>query len=225
LYDNPKRQRVFSCLENYTMKSQTNNKFKLSFGSAIIRVLLTLTFAFWFYLIWSSNQELNAKLDVVLDKYSALHKVQVEYKSEIQEWKNLLLRSNSQESLANNWQTYELQYQKVLKDALQITQENEIINVTSNMNLFIEAHQKNHELYKKSLEVFVNSNFDSHLADKEVMGIDRPLETLLEDADRAMQDEKKSINESLTAKTRSQIEKSLMILGFIALITIWMPKW
>jgi methyl-accepting chemotaxis protein len=207
------------------MKSQTNSKFKLSFGSGIIRVLLTLTFAFWFYMIWSSPQELNAKLDVVQIKYSALHKVQVEYKSEVQEWKNLLLRSKTKETLENNWQKYELQYQKVLKDALQITQDNEIRDVKNNMNLFIEAHQNNHELYKKSLDVFVNSNFDSHLADKEVAGIDRPLENILEDADKAMQDEKKSINESLTAKTRSQIEKSLMILGFIALITIWMPKW
>jgi hypothetical protein len=207
------------------MKSPTNTKFKLSFGSAIIRILLTLTFAFWFYVIWSSPQELNAKLNIALIKYSAIHEVQVDFKNETQDWKNLLLRSNTKESLENNWQKYELQYQKVSKAAQQIAHDIEIRDVISKMNLFIEAHQINHELYKKSLDVFVNSNFDSHLADKQVIGIDRPLENILEDADKVMQNEKKSINESLTANSRSQIEKSLMILGFIAMITIWMPKW
>lgn len=191
----------------------------------VARIAITAVFVFWFYLIWNSTADLNDKLSVASARYSTIHEVQVEYKNEIQEWKNVLLRSNSRDTLETNWRTFEIQYQKVAALAQDIILQNEVRAVKERMNIFVEAHTANHEQYKNGMDALIKSGFDPHQADAAVKGIDRPLLDYLEAADTAMQDEKKSINESLTAKARNQIDQSLVILGFIALLVVWMPKW
>jgi len=193
--------------------------------SAIARVCITAAFFFWFYMIWNSTADLNERLSIATAQYSAIHNVQVEYKNEVQEWKNVLLRSNSRGTLDKNWSTFETQYQKVATAAQDIIRQNDVRGINSKMKTFAEAHAANHEQYKNSVEVLIKNGFDPRLADAAVKGIDRPLLDYLDAADTAMQDEKKNINENLTAKARNQIEQSLLALGFLALLVIWMPKW
>jgi len=190
----------------------------------VVRVAITLAFFFWFYIIWNSTADLNEKLAVATERYSAVHNVQVEFKNEVQEWKNVLLRSDSRSALDKNWQAFEAQHQKVALAAQDIIQNNDVRTISNQMKSFAEAHAANLERYKKSVDVLIRSGFDPRQADAAVIGIDRPLLDQLEAADGAMQDEKKSINESLTAKARNQIEQALLALGFLALLVIWMPK-
>jgi methyl-accepting chemotaxis protein len=190
----------------------------------VARVGITVAFFFWIYLIWNSTTELNAKLNVATDRYSAIQNLEVEFKGEIQEWKNLLLRSTNRDSLNKNWTVYDAQHQKVAKAAEEIIRQNDVRAINERMKIFVAAHAENYAQYKKSTDVLVGSGFDPRAADAAVKGIDRPLLETLEVADAAMQDEKKNINERLTAQSRSQIEQSLIALGFIALLVVWMPK-
>lgn len=193
--------------------------------SAVARLGITAVFFFWFYMIWHSTADLNEKLNVATTRYTAISKIQVEYKNEIQEWKNVLLRSNSRDTLDKNLSIFETQYQKVATEAQNIILQNDVRAINEQMKTFVEAHAANHELYKNSVAVLVKSGFDPRPADAAVKGIDRPLLQHLEAADAAMQEEKRSINENLTAKSRNQIEQSLIALGFLALLVVWMPKW
>lgn len=197
---------------------------KRSHWYIVARLGITAAFFFWIYLIWNSTAELNEKLNVATERYSAIQNLQVEFKSEIQEWKNLLLRSTNRDSLDKNWNTYEVQYQKVAKSAQEVMRQNDVRAINGRMKDFVDAHAANYEQYKKSMDVLTRSGFDPRQADAAVKGIDRPLLDILDAADVAMQDEKKRISESLTAKTRNQIEQSLIALGFIALLVVWMPK-
>lgn len=207
------------------MKKLESAKRSIHAWGVLIKIALTAAFFFWGYLIWNSTAELNKELNIVSAQYSAVHNVQVEFKSEIQEWKNLLLRSNSKETLDKNWRIYDAQYQKVAAAAQTITLESDIREVKKQMGLFAEAHTNNYGQYKNSLELFAKNGFDPHRADAAVMGIDRPLLDTLEAADEAMQEESKNINERITAKTKNQIDQSLLILCMIALLVIWLPKW
>ena len=193
--------------------------------NTVVRLGITAAFAFWFYLIWNSTADLNEKLSIASARYSAIHNIQVEYKNEIQDWKNLLLRSNSRDALDKNWQSFETRYQKVETAAQEIIRQNDMRAINQPMKNFFEAHEANHEKYKSSMEMLIKNGFDPHQADANVKGIDRPLLAYLEAAETAMEDETKSINEGLTAKARGQIEQSLFILGFIAFLVVWMPKW
>lgn len=190
----------------------------------IARVGITVAFFFWIYLIWNSTAELNAKLNVATNRYSAIQNLEVEFKGEIQEWKNLLLRSTNRDNLEKNWSTYDAQYQKVSNAAQEVIRQNDVRAINERMKNFVAAHAENYAQYKEGMAVLVKSGFDPHQADAVVRGIDRPLLDMLAAADAAMQDEKKNINERLTAQSRSQIEQSLIALGFIALLVVWMPK-
>jgi hypothetical protein len=208
------------------MKKQIEvSKRSLGSWSIVARIALTAAFAFWSYLIWNSMLDFNKNLNLFSSQYSAVHNVQVEFKNEIQEWKNLLLRSKSRDTLDKNWQIYETQYAKVAAQAQDIIAKNDIRLVQERMKTFLEAHASNHDLYQKSLAAFTKNGFDPLKADASVQGIDRPLLDYLEAADVAMQDESKNVNERLTAKAKNQIEQSLLVLGLIALLVIWIPKW
>lgn len=73
----------------------------------LARLGLTAAFFVWFYLIWNSTAELDRQLNTNTDQFAVVHNQQVEYKVEVQEWKNLLLRSNNRDSLDKNWRIYE----------------------------------------------------------------------------------------------------------------------
>jgi hypothetical protein len=190
----------------------------------LARVGLTAAFGLWFYFIWNSTARLDQELTANADQFAAAHNLEVEYKNEIQEWKNLLLRSNNQASLDKNWDIYEKQYQKVAALAQDTLQHSDVRAINVKLSAFIEAHAANREEYRKSTEILARSGYDPHPADAAVMGKDRPLLDLLAAADTAMQDEKTNNSERLVAKTRSQIEQSLIALGLIILILIWRPR-
>lgn len=192
--------------------------------AALGRVGLTAAFLFWIYIIWNSTTELDNKLNVATDRYSVIHTLQVEFKNEVQEWKNLLLRSNNQSSLAKNWQTFETQHQKVAAAAQDILRQNDTREISQRMTDFAAAHAANFASYKNSMETQARNNFNPDQADAQVKGIDRPLLENLEAVEVAMEDEKRRLNESMTAQVRSQIEQSLVVLGFIALLAVWMPR-
>ena len=191
----------------------------------LARLGVSAIFLFWFYTIWNATAELHQKLNTATDRHSAIHDLQVAYKNEIQEWKNLLLRSNSPETLDKNWRTYEAQYRNVTSPAQDIIRENEMRSITEPMNAFAGAHAANYEQYKKGIEVLTKRGFDPRQADAVVKGIDRPLLDYLEAAGVAMQEEEVRVNEGLAAKAQSQIELSLLLLTFVALLVVWMPNW
>ncbi len=189
-----------------------------------LRVGVTLAFFFWFYIIWNSTSELDQKLSVITSQYSAIDDLQIDFKNEIQEWKDVLLRSNSKETLENNWRKYETQYLKVVSEAQDTKLKSDISAVKDKLQSFVDAHKVNHEKYKEGVELFIRSGYNPRQADSAVNGIDRALFDTLEAADSVMQAEKKRINEDLTAKSRKQVEQSILSLVFLVLFAVWMPR-
>lgn len=176
-------------------------------------------------MIWMSTVDLDTKLNATTDQNTAIHNIQVEFKNEVQDWKDLLLRSTSQDTLSKNWQNYETQYQKVAAEAQNILRISETPAVNDQVKTFTEAHALNHEQYKKSLDLLTKSNFDPHQADAAVNGIDRPLLEKLEAAETSMVEDKKRIDKGLVDRARNNIEQNLIALAFLALLAVWMPRY
>lgn len=188
------------------------------------RVGLTVAFGFFLYLIWDSSAQLETQLKANTDQFAVVHDLQIEYKSEVQEWKNVLLRSNSQASLAQNWTSFETRHQKVADAAKQGMLQNDVRAINVKLQAFVEAHDANLLLYKKSSEILAQQNFNPHQADANVKGIDHPLLEILEAADAEMEDEKARTNGRLIAKSNNRIEQSLVALFLLMLIAIWRPR-
>lgn len=188
------------------------------------KIGLTAAFCFFLYLIWSSSAELESQLKSNTEQFAVVHDLQIEYKSEVQEWKNVLLRSNSQVSLVKNWGAFESQYQKVADAAKQGILQNDVRAINVKLQAFVEAHDANLLMYKKGSELLAQQNFNPHQADDSVKGIDQPLLKILEEADAEMDDEKMRTNGRLIAKSNSRIEQSLVALFLLMLIAIWRPR-
>ncbi|MBU1214862.1 MAG: hypothetical protein KKF58_02470 [Gammaproteobacteria bacterium] len=202
---------------------ETRRRSIFSWGT-LAKLGLTAAFLVWFYLIWTSIDELERSLNSTTDPYAVAHNVQTDYKLEVQEWKNLLLRSTDRSSLDKNWRTYEQQYRKVAEAAEAGLKQTDVRAVNVKLQSFIDAHKENYEQYRKDKVLFAQNGYDPRKADAEVRGIDRPLLEILQAADDEMQHEKELINGRMIAKVRNQIEQSLMALILMVLVVVWRAK-
>lgn len=205
-------------------KSSNRTGFFNSPWLTLARVAFTGIFFFWLYWIGVSTIDLDEKINAATDRYSTIDNLEIEFKDEIQIWKDLLLRSDSRETLNQNWLNYEAQYQKVAKAAQAIIDTNDVRVINQKMRSFVDAHTVNREKYKNSVLLLIKNKYFPGPADASVKGIDRPLLDILKSANGDMQDEKRRTNDSLIAQARNKIEQSLFALGFIGLLAIWMPK-
>jgi hypothetical protein len=206
------------------VKSTEGNKGKFFSWNTAGRIGFTAIFFFWIYMTWNSTSDLDAKLNDATDQNTAIHNIQVDFKNEVQLWKDLLLRSTNQDSLNKNWAAYEAQYQNVMAQAQAILRASEIPTVNDQVKIFIEAHTANREMYKSALELLIKNKFEPRPSDAMVKGIDRPLLEHLEAAEVGMLDDKKRINKGLVDTARNKIEQNLLALAFLALLAVWMPR-
>jgi len=188
------------------------------------KIGLTAAFCFFLYLIWSSSSDLESQLKSNTEQFAVVHDLQIEYKSEVQDWKNVLLRSESAEGLAQNWSAFEAQHKKVTEAAKQGLLQNDVRAINVKLQAFVDAHDANLLLYKQASEILAQQNFNPHKADDSVKGIDQPLLKILEEADAEMDDEKMRANGRLIAKSNGRIEQSLVALFLLMLIAIWRPR-
>jgi methyl-accepting chemotaxis protein len=203
----------------------TGSRSKLFSWSTAGRIGFTAIFFFWIYMIWNSTADLDKKLNSTTDQNTAIHNIQVDFKNEVQQWKDLLLRSTSLDTLNSNWSSFEALFQKVAAEAQDIIRQSESPAVSGQVKAFVDAHEANHELYKSSAELLIRNGFDSRPVDTLVKGIDHPLLEHLEAAEASMVEDKKRINKTLVDAARNNIEQNLFALAFLALLAVWMPKY
>jgi methyl-accepting chemotaxis protein len=192
--------------------------------ATIGRIAFSAIFFFWFYLIWNSTTGLNEKLEAPEARLTAVHEIQIEFKKEVQEWKDLLLRSEDQATFDQHWRAFAAQHQKVAAAAQDIMSRSDERKINEPMKNFLAAHAENYEKYKNSAILFVKGKYDHDKADAAVAGIDRPLFDTLEAAETGVLEENKRTTDNLLGKARNQIEISLFALAFIGLLAVWMPK-
>jgi methyl-accepting chemotaxis protein len=205
-------------------KSTNRSGFFSSPWLTLARVVFTAIFFFWLYWIGVSTKDLDEKINATADRYTSIDSLQIEYKDEIQNWKDLLLRSDNRNTLNKNWLIYETQYQNVAAAAQRIIAQNDVRSINQKLTRFVDAHKANRDQYKNSVIILIKKKYFPGPADAAVKGIDRPLLDILKSANEDMQDEKRRTNDSLIAQARNRIEQSLFALGFIGLLAIWMPK-
>lgn len=192
--------------------------------ATLARIAFTGIFFFWLYWIGNSTTDLSDKINAATNRLTTIDSLHVDYKDEIQEWKNVLLRSDSRDTLNQNWLIYEKHYQQVATSAQEIIAQNDVRTIGEKMKSFYDAHAANHEQYKNSVLLLIKNKYTPGPSDAAVKGIDQPLLEILSAANVDMKDERKRANASLIAATRNKIEQSLFALAFIGLLAIWMPK-
>lgn len=97
----------------------------------------------------------------------------VEFKVQVQEWKNVLLRGHDDAKREKYWSNFQKQHEKVQslsKNIISLTTQADTKEMTKG---FLVQHQALLEKYKTGYQAFLNSNYDHIAGDEAVSGIDR----------------------------------------------------
>jgi len=128
------------------------------------------------------------------------------FKTQVQEWKNVLLRGHKKEDRVKYWERFKQreaditrQFDKMLSNA--------VINdsVKSNIRQFQQAHAVMAEKYREGFNAFVDSGFDPKVGDSYVRGIDREPAKLLSGIASDIASDSASAIAALKANTRSML--------------------
>ncbi|GAA6135142.1 methyl-accepting chemotaxis protein [Oceaniserpentilla sp. 4NH20-0058] len=100
-------------------------------------------------------------------------KMALEFKIQVQEWKNVLLRGHDSEKRDKYWSRFQKQHEKVQamgKEVIKLTTQ---ADIKSKAQAFLAEHLGLLSKYKMGYDAFISSGFDHKAGDKAVSGIDR----------------------------------------------------
>lgn len=153
--------------------------------------------------------------------------IQVNFKKQVQEWKDVLLRGRKPEDLTKYTKQFHDQEWQVRQGARNLADTIDDAQARELLLQFLAAHRAMGEKYEAAYDVFISKGFDSHAADDLVRGQDRDATDLF---DKVVQRLNSGVEISIAAQksvvqtTRNLalalIGSLLLTLGFIGFLTV-----
>jgi len=179
-------------------------------------LLIVAASGYYFLQVSSDFQRYNQLLDQELTHEREIASLLQDFRVQVQEWKNVLLRGVDSHQLTTYWKRFENQERKIqeqgkwLADQVQSPQARQLIQQ------FLQAHQTMGKAYREALEDFQMSGFDPVAGDQAVRGIDREPTRLLDEAASILTE----IAARGAAEIRQDVKATSLIAGAILLSAI-----
>jgi methyl-accepting chemotaxis protein len=128
--------------------------------------------------------------DVMQSQSNAINveAVESDFKKQVQEWKDTLLRGKKPEMLQEYWGNFQKRESDVRAEAERLSREIPDPETAQLVTEFLSAHQKMGQAYRSAFQEFSDHNFDSSVGDAAVAGMDRaPTELLTKAKDRLVE--------------------------------------
>ena len=109
-------------------------------------------------------------------------KAEAQFKQQVQEWKNVLLRGRDPARLDQYWKAFEAKEKEVADTAKEARAGTPHEDVRALLQKFNEQHKEAGARYRKGLEAYKAAGNDPYAGDKAAEGIDRALTATLDDA-------------------------------------------
>src|SRR6202166_1537081 len=174
---------VASGLKNLTAKSlQLRGKILLLFAVSTLLLIASAAVGFWEFRV-----ALQAFDEVTLSQNNAINVVATEsdFKKQVQEWKDTLLRGKKPEALDKYWGNFQQRENDVRSEAERLSNSIADAEVAQLVAQFVSAHKTMGDAYRHGLQEFKDHQFDSAAGDAAVAGMDRaPTELLTKAKDR-----------------------------------------
>ena len=130
--------------------------------------------------LYQLNSNLN-KLDVLIEQEIAaerqIKQLNFDFKLQVQEWKNVLIRGHNAQDLSKYWGKFEQKHDTIQSSAQTLLENleasEEMKEIHETVKEFRATHQALLPLYKRAKESFLATGFDHKVGDSAVRGIDR----------------------------------------------------
>jgi methyl-accepting chemotaxis protein len=166
--------------------------------------------------------QLSASIDVfdrevMLSQSNAVAVVGMEadFKKQVQEWKDTLLRGKNPEAFTKHWTNFEARERDVSKAADQLTRSIPDAEAQQLVAQFLNAHRTMGEAYRRGLQQFRDRDFDSTVGDKAVAGIDRAPTELLSKARQRLVALAATQAQEATVSARRTFWTTSLLLGLV----------
>jgi len=136
--------------------------------------------------------------------------INLNFKRQVQEWKNVLLRGHTEKDRDKYWRQFlELQNQ-IQRDAEQFLSLPVLPEFTSQMQDFKRQHQGLLSEYQKGYDAFVESGFSHTVGDQAVRGIDRAPTRLLESLAEKMQSQTETYSQNIADDAGNSVSVAII---------------
>jgi methyl-accepting chemotaxis protein len=167
------------------MHRPSNSRLQLMVRGRILLLFAICTFfviaaaAFGFWRFSASLQAFDE--DVMSRQTNAIdvEAIEINFKKQVQEWKDTLLRGKKPEALEKHWTAFQQREAEVRGVAETLSQRIADAEAAQLVAQFLAAHKSMGDAYRRGLQEFKDHDFDSTAGDKAVAGIDRAPTELL----------------------------------------------
>ena len=146
--------------------------------------------------------------------------VEADFKKQVQEWKDTLLRGKNPEAFKKHWGAFEGRESDVSKGADRLSRNIPDAETTQLVVQFVNAHRTMGEAYRRGLQQFREHDFDSTVGDKAVAGIDRAPTELLTKAKQRLVSLAAERAEEATQSAHRTVWMTALLLGAVTAAAI-----
>ncbi len=193
-------------------------------GTGTTFVLAATLFGFW--MAWHSIHVIDSEVGQLYSEERLVGQMQLAFKTQVQEWKNVLLRGTQPEALNKHWEAFLAQEQLVQKDGLLLMDQLQGQKQTLELiKQFTSAHEQLGQAYRAGLQTYRDNHFDSAAGDRAVQGIDRSPTTVLTQVVDSITAQAEASASAAKITGKRGIEISLVVLGVTILFSFIIYLW
>jgi len=206
----------------WTSISLRNN---LLFIALVTITITTLVAGLGYWRVWNGIGKMESTVSTELANERDILVMTSAFKTQVQEWKNVLLRGSDPALLAKHWQSFEQEEAAVQTRGTALQREIRDEQAKALVAEFLTAHLAMGVAYRKGLQAYEDGRFDSRNGDNAVRGIDRKAtEILTKAAERVSTLAKAAMSES-EQMIKSAVQVALMLLVVMLFVSLLLFNW
>lgn len=121
-------------------------------------------------------------LDTEVDNAQRVQVMANSFKTQVQEWKNVLLRGSDEDDREKYWNSFQTEERQIQEQGKALLARVEQAQAQAEIQAFLAAHSSMGAAYRDGYRQFVESGFDATIGDHVVRGIDREPSKRLDNA-------------------------------------------
>ncbi|WP_158162226.1 methyl-accepting chemotaxis protein [Grimontia hollisae] len=145
----------------------------------------------------------------------------IEFKRQVQEWKNVLIRGSDDGKREKYWGRFQEQESKIQALGRELVPLlNDSPEQTSQANDFLRSHKKMGADYRRGFNDFVNANYNHTAGDKAVSGIDREPSARLDELSNVLSKSAEKHGQILQSTARELVKISIISVTGISIVLL-----
>lgn len=189
------------------------HKLPLAFAASLVLVAAAALFG-----IFSLNQAIKTfetEVHASHENAAAASQLLSQFKTQVQEWKNTLLRGKDPAQLDRYWTAFNKIEREIAQASTQLAQALPAGESQDLVKQFAAAHATMGQNYRGAFETFKAADFDHAVGDKAVSGMDREPARLLDAAVKHIAEDSAALAQQAEASATRAANISLALMGLV----------